>query len=550
MYGNYYVQEGTLKIYTISENIVLSFAGDTHLANDIIENIYNLVKLMDMKNWMKVISNTYEGANIQIIIAESYESCKNTIYYFNGSTFKEVESCEIGNGKDLRYFSKDVNSIVDCFYNVANDDNDYLAMVLGVIQCYMIKNNTFTNGVGGTLSGLILNSKIKWFRDLEYYIFDDDIRNGSTMSVISRRSSVFSSSDLDGGTRYMLNPFEDKLIWDDLYYRNGIIKSLNTKNAYYYFFYNNKYNVIAFLKVNGQTQNIHFKRWIRRDKENTDYAYSFNPDFQGFFARFDSSMERLPNLMELEVVRDRYMPHDEVNLLCDPVDVKRVNNKKKMDFDFNEFEYNNYDKSKLQNVKKTIDKYHNLVLIDFSYFCDAINEKITLIKSVRECSPEQLNLAAIVDSFLKQIIPDEFIKYRIIVIKDNKDNRIISGCDMKEYFLNYSNCIVIDSNDFSYDLCGTLFQLMKNFYLNDTFFHLDKFIIMSDNIDINSILIKITPEFNFANSNPDIILVRNMNHFTNMDGRFRYLVIDYLIIAMLGISLDEFGKIEMDIGNF
>ena len=550
LYGNYYVQEGTLKIYTISENIVLSFSGVTHLANDIIENIYDIAELMDVKDWMKVICDTYGGVNIEIIIAVSDESCGNTVYYFNGSTFKEVESCEIGNGKDLSCFSNDVNSIVDHFSNGSNDDSDYLAMVLGVIQCYIIKNNTFTNGVGGTLSGLILNSKIKWFRDLEYYIFDDDIRNGSTMSVISRGSSIFSSSDLDGVTRFMLNPFTDKILWNDLYYRNGIVKSLNTKNAYYYFFYNNKYNVIAFLKANGQTQNIYFKRWIRRDKEKTDYAYSFNPDFESLFAQFDSSVERIPSLIVLKNIKNRYMSHDEVNLLCDPDDIKRVNNEKNMDFDFNEFEFKNYDKSKLRDVKKTIDKYHNLVLIDFSYFCDAINEKITLIKSVRECSSEQLNLAAIVDVFLKQMVPDEFIKYRVIVLKDNKDNRIISGCDMKEYFLKYSNCIVIDSNDFNYDLCGTLYQLMHNFYLNDAFFHLDKFIVVSDNIDINSLLIRITPEFNFTNNNPDIILVRNMNSLTNMDGRFRYIVIDYLVITMLGMSMDEFGKIEMEIEGF
>jgi hypothetical protein len=67
-------------------------------------------------------------------------------------------------------------------------------------------------GYGGTYYGVIISQKVTWFRDLEYYLFEDDIRKGNTISVISRGNSVFSSSDITQAALFLVNKVADKLM--------------------------------------------------------------------------------------------------------------------------------------------------------------------------------------------------------------------------------------------------------------------------------------------------------------------------------------------------
>lgn len=85
---------------------------------------------------------------------------------------------------------------------------------------------------------------------------------------------------------------------------------------------------------------------------------------------------------------------------------------------------------------------------------------------------------------------------------------------------------------------------MKQYYINDSFFHLNKFIIMADNCESMEIIDEIIPEFNLSCNDPDILLIRNFNHLTAMNGKLRYIVTDYLIILILGISIKEMGELE------
>lgn len=55
---------------------------------------------------------------------------------------------------------------------------------------------------------------------------------------------------------------------------------------------------------------------------------------------------------------------------------------------------------------------------------------------------------------------------------------------------------------------------------------------------------EIIPRFNFGCDNPDILLVRNFNRLTNMDGGIRYIVMDNLVVSMLGITQKEYGELE------
>lgn len=87
-------------------------------------------------------------------------------------------------------------------------------------------------------------------------------------------------------------------------------------------------------------------------------------------------------------------------------------------------------------------------------------------------------------------------------------------------------------------------QSLKNYYLNDKFFHLDKFIIMEDHANTMRLLEKILPNYNFIDKNPDVLLVRNMNGFTNMNGGLRYVVMDILIAMLMNLSYENMGVLE------
>ena len=543
LYEKYYVQEGKLKIYKVSDKLSISYSGDVGQAIEIIEMIYNMIDEMDIFDLMKVIETSFNTYDVEMIFVFSYK-LNNYIYKFSNGIFKKCDYAEIGNGKDIPFFSDDIKSLVNKLYSDKLEKEYYLSMVISSIQCYVIKNQTFNKGVGGTITGIFLDNTLKWFRDNEYYIFDEDVRDAESISVIVRANSVFSASDVDGGIRYMLNTIKDNSMWNDLYLRKSIAKSLNTKNAFYYTFYSKKYNVAYFMKVNGYLHNIHFRRYVRRDKEKTYYAYMFRPDFTKYFIEFNSYEQRVPTLLEMEVLPVNYISHEESLKLCNKDDVIKRAEYEELDFDFSEMEYKDFDTSMLIPIKKIINEYHNIVLIDYHYFCDAIEEKINLYKPFRTFNISDLNLDRIINIFMKQLVEDDFDKYLFCAIKSTNYTKEILGCNIDDYFKQNHNFHIISTEKIRSDFNGLLFQIMKNFYINDSFFHLDKFIIISDDADSRSIMDMIIPKFNFSCNNPDILLVRNINGLTEMNGELRYIAIDYIIAAILGLSMDEFGQLE------
>lgn len=50
--------------------------------------------------------------------------------------------------------------------------------------------------------------------------------------------------------------------------------------------------------------------------------------------------------------------------------------------------------------------------------------------------------------------------------------------------------------------------------------------------------------------NPDILLIRNLNGLTNMDARLRYIVSDYLLFSILGLSMKEAAELDTLVYNF
>ena len=86
--------------------------------------------------------------------------------------------------------------------------------------------------------------------------------------------------------------------------------------------------------------------------------------------------------------------------------------------------------------------------------------------------------------------------------------------------------------------------MIKSYYYEEKFFLLDKLIFCCDNNETNELLTYFSPEYNMENTNPDILLIRNLNSLTEMNGRFRYVVIDYAIAFMFNLNIEQIGLLE------
>ena len=333
LYGKFYVQEGILKIRRVNENIIVAFSGDIEIAEELLNHFQTVKEYLTYEQVEQFLKTNYYNRGIKLIVVQSGKFPR--IFCFDGKNFDSVDYCEIGNGCEDQSLSNTMPRIIKDLYKPGIDHHRYLAMTLGWLQCYFIQKSFLKLGYGGTLYGVVVSNKIEWFRDMEYYFFEDDIKYGKTFSVIARENSVFSSSDIAGGTTAFLNYNLDISKWEDMYFRRSIIKSLDTKNAFYYIFFDRKNHVALFYEANTEAQNYFFKRWIRRDVKKTDYIYVLNPDLMSICEKYKQSDTDELALIELPCIKDGYMSNELAKIVCNPDDVLQTDIEKTMDFDFN-----------------------------------------------------------------------------------------------------------------------------------------------------------------------------------------------------------------------
>lgn len=542
LYGKYIVQEGILKLYKVSDNVAVCFSGNQNIALEAIESIHNQLEFASMHEILNSIKNTYEGLNLELLISISLGQDKNHIYHFDGSNVKEIHDfVAIGSGMQNKELTEGIRWAIDVLYQKCKDKFDYIASIVSYVQSFSIKNKLYRYGVGGVFFGLIVDTKVRWCRDLLYYLYNEDVLCGKSVSVISRDDSIFSATDIDGNIRLIINEVKDSAYWDNDYYKKAIIKTLNTKDPIYTIFYSEVFNHTVFVKVNGWMHTNVFRRWIGRNNESVDYAYVFRPEFVKFLHTRQKHNDGSPTFSYFSCKEESYIEHGEIvnrfGIECDKTidkELRLISNKSKFTY-------------RLKDICKDINDYLNIVVIDFKFLCDIIQEKIELYK-FSDISIDRLDLKSLVEQFMFRIASKVFDDYKIIVLKPENDNRIIDGIEMKEFFNRYKNCDVVELNDENYikELLDISLQIIKSYYIDEKFFKLDKVIFIVDDICINEGL-KIVPYMNLRNENPDLILVRNINGLTSMDGRFRYVVIDYLVAFMLGLSIDEFGLLESGI---
>ena len=543
----YYVEEGLLKLIKIASDFAVSFATeDVTCAWQMIETIRmlyeNLSDTYKFSNLLHDFKATYGGnVNTSLLLTYSFGQDDVRIYKFSGGKFQESDYADIGSGKTTKTLAQDMKTIIDKMYvddRLNNTDpNYYLALVSATLQCYFYHNQYFKLGIGGIVTGLFLNYKVHFCRNLEFYMFEDNINCGNSLSVINRYNSFFSSSQI-GHQRGYINQVLDAEVFADEYILSGISKSLNTKLPYYYVFFCNSKNSMVFMEINGQPHNIFFSRFIRRDLEKTDYAYIFSPDLEDKLTKIDDSKYTLPAVCEIGLPFK--WPYESYKQLKEIFEKKQESKGIRFDYDFEVYGLWDFDKGKLLEIKKEINCFHNLVVVDYEYLYKIIKEKYELYHPYYIFDLKDLNFPAICQ-VLRELIPKGvFEKYCIIVVRTDNEKKLIDGYDLDLFLQKYPNIFNVVERKF----VKALFELLKHYYIDDRFFHIDKFVIIADDDETARLLIDILPEYNYKQYHPDVFLIRNMNFETTMPGGLRYAVADLFVAALMKLSTYDMGILE------
>ena len=119
----------------------------------------------------------------------------------------------------------------------------------------------------------------------------------------------------------------------------------------------------------------------------------------------------------------------------------------------------------LQNIKREINCFHEVVVIDYKYLYEIIKEKYELYHPYYRFALEDLDLSAICQVLHELIPEDVFENYCIIVVEDDDEKKLIGGYDLNLFLQKYSNVFEVKGM-----FEEVLFELLKHYYIDDRFF--------------------------------------------------------------------------------
>lgn len=546
-YGNTFsVKEDIKKLITLNENGYVSFAGDD--VEEALEIIERLKLNLEYKSSIEecIESEKISSQTSEIIFNEFLIILKDSgepkIYYFNTSEYT-VEIIEefkmIGSSQRISGFENELHSYIDEL-KLNKDEEMLFVDVLSSIQCASISNfeNFLTEGVGGHfVGGYITNENIvKCIPDL-FYLFEDKQNH---VAIIARGNDTVLYSSFENRTLiYNESPRKNNLNKSQI--EEYILKKIYTNIPSYVVRYDRERNVKHSYFIDKKSLvNGFYYRQIRLGHVSTNIYYKFDEALEELFENDINlnDIRLLPKskvfiLPELDLVSSSYMIEEEV-----PENVelpKTFGDARYFDFPFEMIIPNIFGISGLEQLlDKKIKSFENIILIDGDFFEKILMERVQTINTM-----------------MKEIRFDlESIIYRIsnIASKNIDDYIFILSGDEKKYGSLF-NDLIVEWNKMgnfftlNYNIEYCIFDLIKSYYSNEEYFHVDKLIIISDCEEASSGL-SIAPFNNRYSgyddySKLDIILGRNYNGETNMDGRFSYFVLDLDLWSGFGLDSNE-----------
>ncbi|MGD6874601.1 hypothetical protein ACQCU1_20795 [Sutcliffiella horikoshii] len=542
LYSNYWTRETSQKILKINDFLAVAYSCEDETV--VLEAISYLkyVDQMPLPAILQMICNTYTNGFDLLIISKINNV--NKIYHIHNAKYKEIDDfVDIGSGKTIPNLSKSFKEII-ANYGEPHQSNYgiYLSDILSTIQCISIKNDFIRYGVGGMFFGIYLDYELEWSRDMLFHVTHGG-DNKNLVSVICRNNTIYYASSFNEGIRYFFDGFIKEKVKENPYLLEAIVKTINTVVPYYIIYFDKLYNSRVMVIIKGYSSTDGIKFWIKRRSNEVKYAILTSPLITQYLEDGSASNDFVPSRYIVDSPKTSYVGREEFikHLNLDKV-VQDLDQIYDLDFQYINF----LGKAAIDEViPQHISNYRNIVVIDGKYLDTLINEKISYYKQINENI--SLNLEPIVSKFSTQIASDIFEDYAILILATDEVSEYLNTVLYDEWKNNYSNLFIIKDLNSHY-LAINIFSIVKSYYLNESFFHLDKLILFCDDEKVDEVL-QLVPQSNFEMENVDIILIREINGLTKMDGRFRYTVADYIIGAMFGLTHDEIAYAEALIGE-
>lgn len=455
---------------------------------------------------------------------------------WNGQQFCEPADSStpifIGSGAENIKFKEAVKNAISI--NNDHDPHQYLALVISFIQCLSMKLKTIRYGFGGTFYGLFISTRLQWMRDLEYILLAQNGSVSQSISVIIRKSSIIISSSMENTTRLLVNYHISDEWFAEYHNMKSIIRAIDTKEAFYYIYYGLKSNRIYLWEARGILIRDDFRKWIRRGDKRVDYLYAIDPNISNLITSGKSKILE-PQGHILSTVGGTYLAFDKVR--TDVVkQLRKINVLVGYDFDFVVLDCSSFNKEHIKLIRKNIEEFYNIVVIDYDFFCQKILESNLAFYNDYDFDLTKMHLELLLRHCLQNDYYVEYSKIKLVIVKTTNDY-IVNGVNITSWFETYHNCSFIVTDNKDKDLAELLIYWIKEYYINEKYFHLGMNVLIADNKVLGQILDLLIPLERRDQKAADWILVRMNNDETSMPGGFNYVNEEWAFLDILNLDV-------------
>lgn len=535
--NGYYVEEEGLKIYEISSDFAIAVAGDVPSYSEILQWIYSLKETNSVFELTELLQQNFKHLLLNIEMILLYKELKqNKIMVWNGQQFCEPADSStpifIGSGAENIKFKEEVKNAISI--NNDHDPNQYLALVISFIQCLSMKLKTIRYGFGGTFYGLFISTRLQWMRDLEYILLAKNGSVSQSISVIIRKSSIIISSSMENTTSLLVNYHISNEWFAEYHNMKSIIRAIDTKEAFYYIYYGLKSNRIYLWEAKGILIRDDFRKWIRRGDKRVDYLYAIDPNISNLITSGKSKILE-PQGHILSTVGGTYLAFDKVR--TDVVkQLRKINVLVGYDFDFVVLDCSSFNKEHIKLIRKNIEEFYNIVVIDYDFFCQKILESNLAFYNDYDFDLTEMHLELLLRHCLQNDYYVEYSKIKLVIVKTTNDY-IVNGVNITSWFETYHNCSFIVTDNKDKDLAELLIYWIKEYYINEKYFHLGMNVLIADNKVLGQILDLLIPLERRDQKAADWILVRMNNNETSMPGGFNYVNEEWAFLDILNLDV-------------
>lgn len=253
--GNVKVTEGMLKLFQISNNLLIGFAGDNNVAFDTINTLKILFEMKEcsIDDLIEVIKKATDSCvpddnenDIALIIGYCSKATLALLSYNYDGKHEIIQHeglVQIGS------ISKDYRELTEIFVNTFVQhplpDDEQLITINSIVQSYGIHDYLIEQGVGGIITGAMVNKfGIQWQKDTSHLIYNSIKFSPEIINILVRDGALV-AQDGKGKKRIYGNivNMPDFNLWYEKNLKNNPDIFNNTKPKYFVFYMIDSWNI-------------------------------------------------------------------------------------------------------------------------------------------------------------------------------------------------------------------------------------------------------------------------------------------------------------------